>query len=88
MVHGLYDYLITISEIEMFLCLIVLIDIISIVTIIKASRNDKSVMIDDEEKKKLIRYNNKKCANDCAFFFALFSLGINVFRIKILNIAP
>lgn len=51
MVHGLYDYLITISEIEMFLCLIVLIDIISIVTIIKASRNDKSVMIDDEEKK-------------------------------------
>ncbi len=52
-VHGLYDYLLTVKETGLFFALIAAIDITAIIIINKASKNDRSVMIDTEDIQKL-----------------------------------
>ncbi|MBQ3656354.1 MAG: PrsW family intramembrane metalloprotease [Bacteroidales bacterium] len=48
-IHGMYDYLLTIKEVGLFLVLIICIDIAAIIIINKARKNDRSIMIDTEE---------------------------------------
>ncbi len=48
-IHGLYDYLLTIKSFKIFFLLIFFIDIIAIRIIKNASKNDKSVLTDNEQ---------------------------------------
>jgi hypothetical protein len=48
-IHGLYDYLLTIKSFKIFFLLIFFIDIIAIRIIKDASKNDKSVLTNNEQ---------------------------------------
>ncbi|MBQ5453273.1 MAG: PrsW family intramembrane metalloprotease [Bacteroidales bacterium] len=47
-VHGLYDYLLTIKQVELFFLLIIVIDIAAIIIIRRARKNDKSLLVNNE----------------------------------------
>ena len=49
LIHGLYDYLITLQAFEAFFTLILFVDIFEIIIIIRSIKNDKSVMVDIEK---------------------------------------